>query len=154
MTFGNGATVNAFTGTIKSTYETAYGRAIGIYDTATNAIKSGSSVTSTAVAARRAARVTFVALVAQADATAAQTASGSLTANDYYLAIVDTISDLSLTGSVGAFQPTNVGTATISSCSSASVVCTSTTSDVSRSTSATLLLTALLGLTTAVAQLQ
>merc|ERR1711998_726196 len=153
MTFGGQTTAAAYVGVIKSTYETAYGRAIGIYDTTTNAVKSGSSVTSTVVAARRAATVTFVALVAQADAPAAQTASLALNANSYYSALMSTIQDLSLTGTVGANQPTNVGTATSSSCSSAGVVCTGSTSDVSRSTSATLLFTALLALIAAVAQL-
>merc|ERR1711918_163648 len=91
-------------------------------------------------AARRDATVTFVAIVAQADATAAQSAASSLTATEYHDALLDI-------GAAGLFnqccqliEPSTIGAPSTGSCASATVSCSST-SDVSKTTTASLMMT-------------
>jgi len=109
ITFPDPTSRFSFVGVVKSTYELAYGKAIGIFNTTSKSIKHGSTVTSTA--ARRASVVTFVATVPSSDATAATTAANGMTAASYKTALDATIVTLNVT--VTAHTPTNVATAVI-----------------------------------------
>lgn len=120
ITFQTQRTAADFVGVVKSTYEAAYARSIGLWDSSSNAIKTGTTVSSTA--ARRDIVVTFIADVPASDAAAAQASAQALTPAGFSAALQSTITDLGVSGTVFVLTPTAV---------SAPRVTTSTTSDVS-----------------------
>jgi len=75
-----------YTGNMKTLMETAYGMALGIYDTANSAYFTGCSVTSSA--ARRSASVTFVAQVSSTKSAAAQASANALTPTSLNAAVL------------------------------------------------------------------
>merc|ERR1711998_580421 len=150
--------VSEYIGALKELCEKAYGTALGIYSTGGSWV-TGANVTSTAAAARRQTAVTFTATVPHTHAAAASNLSNALNATamaDHVAAVK--AAESSSYGNISNFTVSAVAQPTISAPGAATPAAAPTagtsTSDVSRSTSATLLLTALLGLVAAVAQQQ
>jgi len=75
-----------YTGNMKTLMETAYGMALGIYDTANSGYFTGCSVTSSAT--RRSASVTFVAQVSSTKSAAAQASANALTPTSLNAAVL------------------------------------------------------------------
>merc|ERR1711871_1848148 len=82
--------VSAYTGNTKTLYERSYAAVLGIYTASTNTWTTGCSVDSSAVAARRAAVVTFTATTTASAAANAESAASSMDASTLTTSITNT----------------------------------------------------------------
>jgi len=122
LTFSNLANAAAYTGAVKTVYETAYMIASNCWDTTNNARYSWAYISSSA--ARRAAVVTFTLRIdptttaGSTVAAAATTTANAITATSYTAAIATAKTELAAAGDTTDYSAvtatvTNVGTATV-----------------------------------------
>merc|ERR1711998_44465 len=101
--------VSAYTGNTKLLYERGYGKELGIYDTTTLQFQDGCGVDSSAVTARRATTVTFVATASATYAANAEAQATALVSDTSSLQTAITETKTALGGDFASIAtPTNV----------------------------------------------